>query len=348
MMMKSDGSALTVVLVLIGICSPLAAEDGVKPVPIITGYGGFVASFEPGKQTLNPVLAPIFLVPLGESVLIEAEFEMESDFEREEGEWGPKRLEEEIEYLQLDYFAHPNLTLVAGRFLTPIGIFNERLHPVWIKNLQPTPLIFGMEHGSSNGIMLRGGTRLADNVNVNYAGYFSALTTTRTLESKRSAGGRWSLFFPQERFEAGVSFSRLLGDEHFNLYGFDATWNVRQIPLDLRAEYARSVLGSGYWLEGAYRLNRISNWNAFFRRSQAVARVEQFFAPAHEEEMGMEEEEEEEGHSALPEHDTQRFWAGWNFYIRDGLKLSFAYGRSFTTEDKRNMWSVGIAYRFLY
>lgn len=325
---------------------PVVGQEAPKPVPVITGYGGFVANFEPNKQTLNPVLAPIFLVPVGKRVLIEAEFEAESEFEREDGVWGPKTLEEDIEYLQIDFIAHRNLTIVAGRFLTPFGTFNERLHPVWIRNLQPAPFIFGMEHGSSNGFMLRGGARLASNVNLNYSGYFSALSTVHTLDSNRSAGGRWSLFFPHQRFEAGVSYSRLLGDERFNFYGFDVTWNVRQIPLDIRSEYARSVVGSGYWLEGAYRLNRIQAWNSFFRRSQIVGRVEQFFAPFHEEEE-MEAEEGEE-HTELPEHDTQRIFVGWNYYIRDGFKLSFAYGRSFTSEDNRNIWSIGLAYRFLF
>ena len=35
----------------------------------------------------------------------------------------------------------PFVTVTVGRFLTPFGIFNERLYPVWIRFLQPDPLI---------------------------------------------------------------------------------------------------------------------------------------------------------------------------------------------------------------
>lgn len=351
--MKQAYTMLGIAGLLLANSLSVVAQEEIKAVPVVTGYTGSIFTFEPGNQTLNPILTTIFLVPLGKRALIEAEFEIESEFEREDGEWGPRTLEKEIEYLQLDYLAHRYLTVVAGRFLTPFGIFNERLHPIWIKNLQPTPLIFAMEHGSGNGVMLRGGSRLGSNVNVNYAGYFSALSTVETLESERSTGGRWSLFFPDQRFEAGFSFNRRLGQERFNLYGFDTSWNLQAVPLDLRAEYARGGLGSGYWIEGAYRLIRVSGWDAFFRRSQIVVRVEQFFAPAdaqHEEEHEEEEsmETEEDHHSVLPEHDTQRVFLGWNFYIREGLKLSFAHGRSFTSEKDHNIWSIGLTYRFLF
>jgi hypothetical protein len=39
--------------------------------------------------------------------------------------------------------------------------------------------------------------------------------------------------------------------------------------------------------------------------------------------------------------------AGWNYYINDGLKLSFAYGRQFTADRDNNIFTVGIAYHFL-
>ena len=375
--MKRAYIMLAVSVFLVTSSLPVASQQQeIRPIPIVTGYTGFNATFEPNKQTLNPTLNPIFLVPLGRRFLVEAEFEMESDIEREDGVWGPKVLKKNVEYLQLDYFASRYLTVVVGRFLTPFGMFNERLHPNWIKNLQETPIIFGMSHGSSTGGQLRGGIPLGRKVDLNYAAYFSTLSTTKLLEAERSAGGRWSLFFPKERFEAGFSFNRRLGPERFNAYGFDATWNARRIPLEVRSEYARSELGSGYWIEGAYRLNRVPRWRGFFRRSQTVVRVEQFFAPAHVEEPVGEAPMESaksfarqarfsarikargfdaadamtEGHGdeMLPDQDTQRVFVGWNYYLREELKVSFAYGRSFSREQDRNIWSIGIAYRFLY
>lgn len=363
--MKCLMRLLAVLVALPGLAGiGLAQQEQGGAIPVLTGYGGFVSTFEPGKQALNPILTPILLVPAGERFLIEAEFETESEIEREDGLWGPRKLEKEIEYLQVDYLAHPNLTVVVGRFLTPLGVFNERLHPIWIKNLQTNPIISAMSHSSSTGAMLRGAVPLGSTVNLNYSSYFSGLSTVDTLESERGAGGRWSLFFPQSRFESGFSFTRRLGDERFNIYGVDGTWNLQAVPLDLRTEYFRSAeLGSGYWVEGAYRLNRISTWNSFFRKSQLVARMEQFFAPpaeAHEDEAeenahGEEEPEfeglesameEPDGHSFLPEKDTRRFMLGWNYYFRDGFKFSLAFGRSLAAEDNRNIWSLGVAYRF--
>jgi len=270
---------------------------------------------------------------------------------------------------------------VAGRYLTPFGIFNERLHPIWIKNLQPTPLILPIEAGSGNGLMLRGGAQVFPGVNLSYTGYYSALTTTNAIESKRMAGGRWGIFLPQRQLEIGASFQRLLQDERSNSVGLDATWQVPRTPLDIRMEYARNSEGSGYWVEAAYRLRKVDFWKPFFRRSQVVLRVEQFFAPSHIDEIApdedghlgddhddlifslgghdLEDPHEEEGHveegghaeegghhGRLPEVDTQRLTVGWNYYLSDGLKLSFSYGRDLNFHG--NFWSLALTYRFLF
>ncbi len=322
---------------------PLAAQEQVetKPLPVITGYGSFVGDFQSDKQTITPVLQPILLVPLGNKFLVEAGFEMKSEMKREDGVWGPRAVEKNFEFLELNYFANGYLTLVGGRFLTPFGIFNERLDPPWVKNLQTPPLIRPFGDSSSNGGMARGAIPLSSAANLTYSAYYSAASERKTLEADRSAGGRWSLFFPGPRFEAGVSFRRMLGDERFNLYSLDGTWNARAVPLDVRSEYMWSPLGSGYWIEGAYRLSALSN--PLLRRSQPVARVEQFFAKEDLEEglAGV------AGDLGLPAQNTQRVMLGWNYYIRNWFKVSFAYGRTFNDPDTRNVWSVGVVYRFL-
>ncbi len=59
------------------------------------------------------------------------------------------------------------------------------------------------------------------------------------------------MFFLDKRFEVGVSFSRVLGNDRYNMIGMDVTWNLKKIPLDLRAEAIQSAtLGKGYWVEG--------------------------------------------------------------------------------------------------
>jgi len=311
-------------------------------VPILTGYSSFTANFEPGKQVLGPTIAPIILIPIGKRWLIEAEGEFEGEYEHMTGEPWEHAWGKGVEYLQADLFINRHLTLVAGRSLTPFGIFNERLHPSWIKNLQTAPLIMPIGTGSGNGAQLRGGLSLSPKVNFNYAAYFSAASTVRAFEAERVAGTRMSLFFPDQRLEIGGSYQRNLQDEHFNTWGMDFTWQAKPIPLDIHAEYAHSPeMGNGYWIEAAYRTRQ---WRGkFFRRSQAVLRMEQYFTPA----MGMGGGGGGHGEE-LPDVNTQRFMFGWNYYFNDALKLSTAYGRNFSSDGDRNIWSIGLSYRWFF
>lgn len=299
------------------------AGEEIKAEPVATGYTSFLSTFQPGKQKLVPQINPILVVPWGRRWLFEAEFEFEGEFEREDGVW-MRELEREIEYLQLNFLAHRNLSIVTGRFLTPFGIFNERLHPKWIRKLQPKPLIaaLGIGTGAGNGVMLRGGASIASGVNLNYTGYFSTmLTAPEGIESDRTAGARLSLFLPNQRLELGGSFQRLFQDERFNTYGFDAIWQAKPIPFELRAEYAQSEQGNkGYWVEGAYR---------FVRKAELVGRMEQFFTRA-------------------PGKDKQRPMVGFNYYFRDGLHFNFSYGRELGVGADRNIWSLGMAYRWVF
>ena len=344
--------SLKILVVTLGILAgTLAAQDqstGQKEptgVPVLTGYTGFVTKFEPGEQQMAPTFAPIVLIPIGQKWLIEAEGEFEGEYTHHTGEPWERKWEKGVEYLQVDYIANKHLTIVAGRFLTPFGIFNERLHPLWIKNLQQTPLIFPIATGSGNGIMLRGGARLSPDVNLNYSAYFSAASTVRAFEATRTAGGRVSLFFPNQRLEIGTSFQRQLQDERFNSYGLDFTWQAKALPLEFRGEYAHSKeMGSGYWIESAYRLRKVPFARPFFRKSQAVLRMDQFFVPAMAGGGGGMGGHGEE----LPDVNTQRFTAGWNYYVREGLKLSFSGGRAFSADGDRNVFTVGIAYRFFF
>jgi hypothetical protein len=350
---------LTAAAMLIGAASSSAQTD-IAPVPVVTGYGAFTATFEPGTQSMNPTLAPILLVPLGKRALLETEFEVEADMDRTNGMWGDRTVDKGIEYVQVDYVAHPLMTIVGGRFLTPFGIYNERLHPAWIRNLMTAPLIFGLSANSSMGGMVRGGVPIGSGAVLNYAAYYSVPyssehPTLKLLNSDRSTGGRWSLFATDQRFETGFSFKRSLGDDRFNAYGGDLTWNVTTMPLDIRAEFARSAHGNGYWLEGAYRTVDVPFWSGFFRRSQFVARVEKFYAPAVGQTMAdmMVDGQPPDvmasadgAHGALPDTDLTRPMVGWNYYFHDGFKFSLGYGRSMTLDDAHKVWSVGMAYRF--
>ena len=317
------------------------AAETEQPVPILTGNAGFFTNVNGGETELVPSINPVLLVPLGDRWLVESRAEFTGEFERPDG-GGPYggKVEQEIDYLQLDYIANRYLTVTGGRFLTPFGIYNERLYPIWIRSLQPTPLIFPLGTGSSDGGMLRGGFSLNPKVNLNYATYFSTLSTVNKFESGRTAGGRLGFFLPGARIEVGASFQKELQDERANAFGFHFAWQPAAIPLNLRSEYARSHDGSGYWIEAAYRLSQVPFWQKAMRRTEIVGRGQQLFAGEISE-----DDAEEYG---LPDVNTRQGDFGLNYYVRDGLKASASYSRRFNSDGNVNLWTLGLAYRFAF
>ena len=313
--------------------------EEVKPVPLLTGSAGFITTFDGGDPHLHPIVTPLVLVPIGQRWVFETRATFETDMVQVPGESGfhGGPVDKEVEYVQLDFIANPYMTVTVGRFLTPFGIFNERLYPVWIRNLQSDPLILPIGIGPSNastGAMIRGGFKAHPKFNINYAVYFSALSTVNRLDSDRFAGGRAGIFVPAARLEIGGSFQHGLQDERSNAFGFHAIWQPPALPLDIRTEYERSIAGSGYWLEGAYRLGQIPFHQNEFRRTQVVARMQQYFVGQNV-------------NDALMTANTKLFEAGLNYYFMDGLKASGNYGRQFSSEGNANVWTMALTYRFV-
>jgi hypothetical protein len=313
-------------------------SENEKPVPIFTGSAGYISDFTGGSPDLHPIASAIILIPIGDRWLIESRDSFEDDMVQEPGRSGfHGPLQKEVDYAQLDFIANPYLTVTVGRFLTPFGIFNERLYPVWIRNLQSDPLILPIGTGPSNastGAMLRGGFSANPQVTINYAVYFSALSTVTPVDSERTAGGRAGLFFPKLRLEVGGSFQHRLQDERSNLFGAHVIWQPYSLPLDIRAEVARSREGSGYWIEPAYRLTQVPFLRDEMRRTQLVARVQQFWVGPL-------------ANDALPSVNSQVFEAGANYYVTDAVKASFNYGRQFSSQGNVNVWTMAATYRFV-
>ena len=194
---------------------------------------------------------PVFLLQLNDHILLETELEFGLE-------------EVEVGYAQMDYIVTDWLTVVAGRYLAPIGFFNERIHTAWINKLPDPPLMFRQVSPgdfSLNGVQLRGAQYLFDSpVKLEYSLYaanglrlpaeeeLTALAnlgelaeTTTDINDAIAWGGRLGFWVPEWGFNAGFStfFNRPYDDEagpHINLWGFD--FGFRKGNWDVRFEYA--------------------------------------------------------------------------------------------------------------
>ena len=90
----------------------------------------------------------------------------------------------------------------------------------------------------------------------------------------------------------------------------------------------------GYWLEPAYRLSQLPFLENEMRRTQLVARYQEFFVG------------DLQGDSLPPLH-TKQFECGLNYYFMDGLKASGNYGRQFRADGNSNIWTMALTYRFV-
>lgn len=309
-------------------------------VPVISGGAGFVSTHSFGDQFYSPQIAPVVLVPVGDKWLVEARGTIGELIFQQNGNSGPYHsiTFTSVDFLQVDYVANSHLTITAGYFLTPFGIYNERLSPLWIKNFQDPPIIGAIgtqTSASSTGGMLRGVAIARESWELSYVAYFSANSTVNKFNSGRAAGGRAGVFFPHARLEVGVSYQRFLQDTHVNESGVYFSWLPTQLPLDIKAEYAHSPSGQGYWLEGAYRLSHFGGENSWIGRAQVLGRVQQFYKGTVSPTSG------------LPSVDTQRVDFGANYYLPHNIHLNGSYGREFSSQGNGNVWEVGLIYRFL-
>jgi hypothetical protein len=332
------GKSVCAVFLLLSGAITVSAQSN---IPIISGGIQYLNSTQGGATTFQPVIAPVVSIPIGQHWLIESRATFDEVIFRENGTSGPYHAQtfSSIDYLQLDYIANSHLTITVGEFLTPFNIYNERLTPVWIHNLSNGPLIFGIgtrTSGSSDGGMVRGVAVSHKNWELNYAAYFSALVNANHFGAGRTAGGRAGVFLPRQRLEVGASYQRFLQDVHLNSWGAYLVWQPYSAPLDLRAEYAHTRGGQGYWIEGAYRLSKFRGPDSWLGRLQAIGRVQQFF-------LGTPSPGD-----VLPGADTHQVDFGLNYYLPHNLRLNANYGRQFSVLGNSNIWNVQVTYRFLF
>ncbi|MCU1226245.1 MAG: hypothetical protein JWQ42_4338 [Edaphobacter sp.] len=319
---------------------PNASVNGAGYVPLISGGAGYVHNVNGGQPTLEPQINPVLLVPFGSHVLLESRTDFTGFFQRKNGSSGPftGKVFKTVEYAQIDWLANTHVIATAGRYLLPFGLYNERLTPIWIRNLQDSPItapIGTRTSGSGDGVMLRGAALDTPSVSILYTAYFSARSGINQLQAARAAGGDTSIYLKQARLEVGGSYQRFLQDNQINSFAAYLSWQPPRTALDLKFEYDQSHNGHGFWLESGYELTETPKIPALLKRVQLVGRVQQF-TPLNG------------GGNGVPRVATQRMDAGLNYYIRDDLRFVSSYGRQFSSTGNANIWNVGFTYRFMF
>jgi hypothetical protein len=204
---------------------------------------------------------PDFLLKLNDWIFLEAEIGIGAD-----GSVGAGS------FAQADFFVNDWLTIIAGRFVTPIGWYNERINNPWVNRLPAdapgsAPLLWlqVLPPLSMLGVQATGSFYLGCSpFKLEYAAYFGnglnltpATAGSPTLDelanlenmqdtftfvsNEKAVGGRIGLWWPEQGWEAGVS---ALYNGDYVAGGFEDSIRLLAVDLnyhkgnwDLRAEY---------------------------------------------------------------------------------------------------------------
>lgn len=152
---------------------------------VLTGYMSTGIQFTKGASSFGANVSPILLWKPHERLLVEAELETELE---------GTETKINLEYIDAAYFLNKYVTIRAGKFLSPFGIYQDRLHPQWINKLPSTPL--GFNHDASPigpttevGVDVRGNVPLGS-AKMNYSFYLSNGPSLNTSSSEISEIGQ--------------------------------------------------------------------------------------------------------------------------------------------------------------
>jgi hypothetical protein len=288
--------------------------------------------------------APFFLLQLNDWIFLEAEVGIHA-----EGAG--------VDQGAVDFIVNDWLTVVAGRFISPVGWFNERAHPAWINKLPDFPLVLRQvtpADYSLNGVQLRGGHYLgclplkleysafAANgfglpktpVVADLANLEAMKESTSDINEAMAYGGRLGFWYPEVGLTGGVSafinspYSTLVGsdiqlwqlDFGYHKGNWDARFeyaNLRQGTSGLTAEAIRRF---GYYAQVAYR--PYDACNRFLRNMELVARYSR--ARFHGIDPTALDFDKFKSPVDIPVNRNQ-YTLGINYYFYPSLALKFAY-----------------------
>ena len=306
-------------------------------VPVLSVGMGYISNVDGGTSTLLPAIDPVLLLALGSHVLVESRTEFVGSFQRRNGNGDyTGKVYTTVDYAQADWLANTHAIVVAGKYITPFGIYAERLVPIWITTFQTNPLTYSIgtrTTGAGVGGQVRGIVTQTEKYSIQYAVYYSAHSNVYQLDAARTTGFDASVYFPAHRIEVGTSYQRFLDPKQINNEAVYLSWQPPHIPLDIKGEYDHSYYGHGYWIHAAYMLSQVPVANNFFKRMEIAGRMEQAF-PLNG------------GGHGLPGINTQRPGVALNYYIKDNLRIVSSYQRQFSSARDANLWNVGFTYRF--
>jgi hypothetical protein len=197
----------------------------------------------------SPSFSPFILLQLNQKFLMEVSFDVGT------AGFGMRQA-------QMDWFVKDWLTVSAGRFLTPIGSFNERLYREWINKLPDIPLMFRqvVPLTSTDGLQLRGSRYLGGlPLKLEYSIYagngfqlsqkpppvgdLQRLTGGPDQVSSTAYGGRIGLWVPRHGINFGLSgYTNGIyspGSQNHYFLG-DVDFNYHRGNWDFRAEFANN------------------------------------------------------------------------------------------------------------
>ena len=210
--------------------------------------------------------------------------------------------------MQAEWFINDSLTLVAGRFYSPIGFYSERLRLGWVLKTPDAPLMFNQVYPDQlyfDGVQLRGARYLFESpVKLEYAGFvanglsvagsklspktYSDLSNFSDsgldVNGAKAFGGRIGMSIPKIGFIAGLS--GLLNqaydtaNQKLNLWDVDA--NYHRGNWDARFELAKMdqqtpapaapIHRFGFYAQLAYR--QYDNPNPILQKLEGVFRFD--------------------------------------------------------------------------
>jgi hypothetical protein len=234
----------------------LPTETNETPLSIYSTFAVGYSAPQTGPQGFFfGEFSPDFFLKLNDWIFFEGEFSAGSN--------GSVSLT----FASADFFVNDWLTVVLGRFVAPIGWYNERANNPWVNKLPidapDTPLLWRqvLPTLSLQGVEARGAHYLADlPIKLEYAAYFSnglnlpvanpKLNDVANLENMentfsfvdtqdKALGGRVGFWWPAIGLAGGISGmyngSYMTGDDAIRLAALDL--NYHKGNWDLRAEY---------------------------------------------------------------------------------------------------------------